>query len=242
MSEVGEREPSIHQELEKIRDFTTRLREEGRIGADFEPRKKYFVELVGSLREAESKGEISSDVFDESVGELIAIESYLSDHDALTGLPNYRGYQERIKSSVAAAERHKMPLSLMVIDIDYFKQLNDEWGHDVGNLFLISLATLLENETRQDDFLARYGGEEFVIILPNTDKEEAKVFAERIRRQTSKFLNSSVPEVNLTKPVTISIGVGQWQKGETPKVFFHKIDEGLSEAKKTGRNKVVMVE
>jgi len=243
MSEVGEREPSIYQELEKIRDFITRLREEGRIGADFEPRKKYFVELVGRLREAESKGEIPSDVFDESVGELIAIESYISDHDALTGLPNYRGYQERIKSSIASAERHKMPLTLMVFDIDHFKQLNDELGHDIGNLFLISLATLLQEELRRgDDFLARYGGEEFVIILPNTDREKASVFAEKIRGKTAEYLNSSVPEANLTRPVTISVGVGQWQKGQTPEALFSKIDDGLREAKETGRNRVVVVE
>lgn len=242
MEITPEAETSLRQELESIKKLTARLKETGRIGEDFQPRKEYFIELIRRIRKAREEGILTPEEFDESVGEYLALKDYTSDHDTLTGLYNFRGYQERIESSVAAAERHGAPLSFMIIDIDHFKQLNDELGHDIGNLFLISLATLLEVETRKEDFLARYGGEEFVVILPNVDQKSSAVFAERLRQKTSEYLKSSVPEANVSKPVTISIGVGQWRKGETPIDFFQRIDRSLLEAKKVGRDKVVVAE
>lgn len=150
--------------------------------------------------------------------------------DVLTGLPNRRSFNEQIGIEWGRALRDKEPLSILMIDVDDFKQYNDKHGHLQGDVLLQTIAGIfVKSVERSGDFIARWGGEEFVVLLPNTELNEAVVVAERVRAN-----------VENTIITTISIGVNS----ETPDPenttdkFIAKADAMLYEAKKTGKNKV----
>ena len=158
--------------------------------------------------------------------------------DGLTGLYNHRYFQEKLDSEVLRAERFNTPMSLLMLDVDYFKKFNDTHGHPAGDEVLKRMAFLLVENVREVDTVARYGGEEFVIILPQTDKAQAMAVAEKIRSivEETKFPNEQ------TQPggqLTTSIGVGSLpDDGHTAADILHKADDALYSAKETGRNRV----
>jgi diguanylate cyclase (GGDEF)-like protein len=124
--------------------------------------------------------------------ELVAMNALLSQAaitDGLTGLRNHRAFQESLMNLVQMAERYGQPLSLIMLDIDYFKQFNDRFGHPAGDELLRQVASLLRRSARAYDVVARYGGEEFAILLPNTDLNEAVRVAERLRQQIEALPN-----------------------------------------------------
>jgi diguanylate cyclase (GGDEF)-like protein len=153
--------------------------------------------------------------------------------DALTGVPNRRAYDTKLQEEHARAKRTGAPLSLLLIDIDLFKQYNDTFGHPAGDSALQSVARVLQASLRPYDFLARYGGEEFVIVLPATDLGDAIVVAERIRGLVA---NSEFPH----RKFTISIGVARLDSHADVKALVQAADNGLYRAKASGRNKVVV--
>jgi len=166
----------------------------------------------------------------------------LSFKDGLTGLINRRRFDALVQTEWGAARRTKQPLSLLMIDIDFFKQYNDRYGHVRGDDCLKRIAeTLGAGASRPRDFLARYGGEEFVLVLPDTDAKGAAHIAERCRAAVA---NQAIPhEASSVAPhVTISIGVGTIvpTAESDPVQFIEVVDKRLYRAKQTGRNRLVV--
>ncbi len=153
--------------------------------------------------------------------------------DALTGIPNRRAYDQKLSEEFARAKRTGAPLSLLMLDIDNFKQYNDNFGHLAGDSALQSVARVLLSSLRPYDFLARYGGEEFAIILPSTDLADAIVVAERVRGLVAA---SEFPH----RKFTISVGVSRLDIDAGTKALVQAADIGLYRAKASGRNKVVI--
>ena len=162
--------------------------------------------------------------------------------DALTGFNNRRQLEERIKQEVSSAKRQKRNLCAIMTDIDFFKSVNDTYGHAVGDLVLKTVSRVIKLQLRDYDIAGRYGGEEFSIILPYTKLIEAKMVAERLRRAVEKTkidiskLNSDVSEKEIG--VTISLGISEYMDGDDEKTILQKADKALYKAKESGRNKV----
>ncbi len=158
--------------------------------------------------------------------------------DGLTGLLNRLAIDELLAKSFRKAVEGKETLSLVMLDIDFFKKVNDTFGHQTGDIILKLIATTLKKLSRPFDHVGRYGGEEFIIILNNTDLSEALVYAERIRKEIEhlgKLLANRFPGLSLT----VSAGVSQYQKNiKNRDALITKADKALYVAKKTGRNKV----
>ncbi|OGQ34346.1 MAG: hypothetical protein A3F16_01180 [Deltaproteobacteria bacterium RIFCSPHIGHO2_12_FULL_43_9] len=160
--------------------------------------------------------------------------------DALTNLYNRRYFLQRLGEEISRVERFQRNLSLLMVDVDYFKEYNDISGHPSGDKALKKIANILIENSRKVDTVARYGGEEFVILLPETPKEGAKLFAERIRKaiEMTKFdFQSRLPSKNMT----ISIGLASYPEDCPPDKLIANADKALYDAKKKGRNCVVVV-
>jgi len=168
------------------------------------------------------------------VKQIKAIEELgLIDH--LTGIPNRRGFDNKVHSEWLRAIREKTSFSLAILDIDHFKVYNDDYGHAQGDVLLRMLAQKITSMLRRPaDFLARWGGEEFVIMLPNTTRKGAMERAEEIRKGVQKMVVPNLPSA------TISIGVTSLVPSLKSSVddFFNMADKALYKAKNTGRNKV----
>ena len=162
----------------------------------------------------------------------------LSITDPLTKLYNRRYFSEISIKLLELAKRQKQPLSLMILDIDKFKNINDTYGHDVGDEVIISLANLLKKIQRKSDVVCRFGGEEFVLLLPNTDYDDAKKVAEKIRKKVKK--SEVLYGKNNSLKFTVSIGVAQVDTTNENSIepALKRADNALYEAKKSGRNMV----
>ena len=160
----------------------------------------------------------------------------LAYYDPLTGLPNRRFFFEHASLIFEEVKRYEKLLSLLVMDIDHFKEINDTYGHNVGDLVLKTFADVLRGIVRKSDICARLGGEEFVVLLPNTDLEEARVLAERIRAAAAK---NPVEHDSTVILFTVSIGVAQYRKGmQNIYELIEEADIALYRAKEGGRNRV----
>lgn len=164
--------------------------------------------------------------------------------DALTGLNNRRQFEVRLKQESANAGRNKKPLCCIMLDIDYFKKVNDTWGHSAGDCVLKNVAKIVAQGLREYDIASRYGGEEFCILLPDTKIREAVFVAQRLRAAVEKAdINISEDQVLGvdTLKVTISVGVSEYNEYmETPERLHQSADIALYEAKRRGRNRVVV--
>ncbi|EAR09820.1 sensor domain-containing diguanylate cyclase [Reinekea blandensis] len=162
-------------------------------------------------------------------------ERQLSMLDPLTGLPNRQGFDRRLSAELARAERYDQALSIAIIDIDFFKRINDEFGHLVGDKVLKMMAKEMKRVCRESDFLSRFGGEEFVLLLPQTTLEEGLTAVDKLRRhvETRPFHYQNTP-VNLT----VSAGVAQRQVNETLESWLDRADAALYVSKREGRNRV----
>ena len=159
-------------------------------------------------------------------------------HDDLTGLHNRRYFNERLIDETDRAKRYGSEISLLLCDIDYFKNVNDTYGHPVGDDVLTWIAKVFRNKLRRTDIVARYGGEEFAIILLNTEKEKAFEIAEGLR---CTIAESALPGNEVVK-VTISIGISSFGiDASTFDGLVSSADRALYHAKSQGRNKVCMI-
>jgi diguanylate cyclase (GGDEF)-like protein/PAS domain S-box-containing protein len=160
----------------------------------------------------------------------------LSREDPLTGLANRREFDARLALEHERAVRHELPLSVAMLDLDFFKRVNDAWGHAVGDEVLRQVAAILRAQCRTVDLPARYGGEEFVIALPDTSLMEANALCERIRVAVQDY---DWPSIQPGLALTISIGVAMREPVDTPRTLVEAADHALYEAKSGGRNRVV---
>ncbi len=152
--------------------------------------------------------------------------------DMLTGINNRRAFDSRLEEEFQRASRYNKSCSLVMIDIDYFKEFNDTYGHPAGDEALRAVANLLKSEIRAHDFLARYGGEEFAVILPNTNLKGSIVMGERFRRTVQRAAWKN-------RPITISVGTATIDKSiKTPGELLRASDHALYHAKQIGRNRV----
>ncbi|MFJ7665690.1 sensor domain-containing diguanylate cyclase [Lysinibacillus sp. NPDC097195] len=151
--------------------------------------------------------------------------------DKLTGLKNRRFFQEKLDEQLVLFNKTAKPFSLLILDIDHFKKVNDTFGHQVGDEVLAQLAQLLSDQTRQADIVARYGGEEFVVILPETGVHDSLIIAEQLRQAVE---HAQWP----TGSITISIGIATVTDKDNDVTILKKADEALYISKENGRNRV----
>ena len=155
--------------------------------------------------------------------------------DALTNLNNRRQFEVRLKQEIATTKRQKNPLCAMMIDIDFFKKVNDTYGHASGDAVLRTVASIIKEHLRESDIPSRYGGEEFAVLLPYTHIEEAKIVGERLRKAVEE---TPIPIDKKNINVTISMGLAEFSPQETGEELFKRADSALYEAKEGGRNRV----
>jgi diguanylate cyclase (GGDEF)-like protein len=155
--------------------------------------------------------------------------------DPLTGCYNRRGFDEHLKVEMVRARRYRRPISLMVLDVDHFKQVNDGYGHLVGDVVLRRLAEVLASQFRTTDVVCRFGGDEFAVIFPETPREDVMRLAERLRARVAGLY----PGEELPRVLTISLGIAAFPEdaGE-PEALLHAADRALYRAKAGGRNRV----
>jgi len=172
---------------------------------------------------------------------LIAFLENLSITDALTGIANRRHFEWRLSEEIERARRYKYPLSALMLDLDHFKQVNDNYGHQIGDIVLQQVAQRLRRILRRTDFLARYGGEEFIVLAPQTPADRALILAERLRQVIAE---SPIPVAdNLQIHITISIGVAVFPNhAQNESELIGAADAALYKAKQMGRNRVCMFE
>ena len=159
--------------------------------------------------------------------------------DALTGLYNSRHFFSQIKTEIKRYDRYFRALSLLIIDIDFFKQYNDTWGHLEGDKVLMGIGQVISSCMRSMDTAYRYGGEEFAILLPETKLQKACVVGARIKDNISSKLFE--PEPGIQKSVTVSIGATELKEGEDFRSFISRTDKALYKSKDSGRNKLTYI-
>ncbi len=158
----------------------------------------------------------------------------LSITDALTQIPNRLHLDECYANELERAKRYNSVFSVMIIDIDFFKHVNDEYGHKTGDDVLVQIANILKENIRNLDVLGRWGGEEFLIICPETNIQHAQILAEKIRKIIE------IHDFKISKHITCSLGVTEFKHDDNAEDTFKRSDKALYEAKNSGRNKVVI--
>ncbi len=161
---------------------------------------------------------------------------HLATVDPLTGVKNRRSMDQELEVAAATAERNGLPYALVMLDLDHFKSINDEYGHSVGDNVLIEMVELLKQNTRRTDQLFRFGGEEFVLLLPGVDGVSLKAVMHNLQQVMRKYLKHP------GGPVTASFGVALLRHGETVESWLARADEALYQAKETGRDRIVFAD
>ena len=171
------------------------------------------------------------------VGRLVDELRKLSLHDALTGLLNRRAMEETLHAQIRSSRRSSQPFAVMMLDLDYFKRINDAYGHAVGDLALKHVSSLLKGTLREIDHLARFGGEEFVLLMPGASLSEAEPVAERLR---TLLATQPLVHQNIEVALSVSIGVAEWRGADdNSPALLQRADAALFQAKVQGRNRVV---
>ena len=179
--------------------------------------------------------------------EVAALRQQLTDlsdlvrTDPLTGIANYRYFIQALEQEIERTLRSGQPTSLIMLDIDFFKKVNDQWGHEVGNQALAHLSQLLQKTVRKLDIPCRYGGEEFAIILPDTTLAASIPVAERIRQEIEK--SPLIVERQLLQ-LTVSLGIATYTEQQNSGIedLIKRADQYLYQAKETGRNRTCHAE
>ena len=216
--------------------------EQNEVGLD---PKSLIENLLNELAQAVTRATKLEARFVESTRELDAIRDSLSKSeeraktDTLTDLPNRRALDEFFRKAQIAAMEQGEPLGVLLIDIDHFKTFNDNFGHGVGDQVLRLMANVLRERLRETDLPARYGGEELIAVLPGADLATCVAVAERIRRLISESRITRRSTGEILPSITVSIGVGQFQFGESMADLIERCDRALYLAKRTGRDRVV---
>jgi diguanylate cyclase (GGDEF)-like protein len=170
----------------------------------------------------------------ESINESVSMLYEAATHDEKTGLYNNKFFETLLEMEMEKAKRGQEKLCLVMTDIDFFKKINDKYGHIKADEFLKRLADIMRKHVRGSDVVARFGGEEFIILLPETNLEMAKKFSARLR--TAIHSDSILKKYG----VTVSGGITQYKAKDNKKTFKERVDKALYEAKETGRDKFIV--
>lgn len=215
---------------EKLAEITLALREKEQLErSERETMLIALQEMDSRLKELEEEAT--------QFRKRLAEQKFRSLQDALTELPNRAAFDERYELELKRFKRYNKPLSIVLADVDHFKNINDSYGHSAGDKTLKVIAKALRQSLRESDFIARYGGEEFVLLFPETPLHELEaplnMLREKIKRIPFKFKDQNVP-------ITISFGATQIKASDTGRAAFDRADEALYDAKRDGRDKVVL--
>jgi diguanylate cyclase len=240
-SNVDQQLSRVRTEIESATDLQTlRLAMnhsmDGLLGVltDFQDRVKTSLSDM-HMRQAELTSQLQALQEDNrKLVEQVTQERELSMRDPLTQLPNRQGFDARLAEEIARSERYQQPCCIALLDIDFFKSINDQYGHLAGDKVLKVLAKEMRSQLRQSDYLARYGGEEFVLLLPQTEIVSGMQALEKMRLHISQC-----PFNFQRKPVqiTFSAGISAYRNGETADQWLNRADEALYNSKGSGRNK-----
>ncbi|GIU49876.1 GGDEF domain-containing protein [Shewanella algidipiscicola] len=211
------------------------------------PDQKTLDGLIDALAQEVSSVVLSNQQMEQSLSmmsqEIVGLKSEMQNlnlvamTDQLTSLYNRRAFDEELLSHIQYFKQHNTHSSLLIIDIDNFKQFNDLHGHLVGDKVLAYIALALKQGVRGEDFVARYGGEEFVVLLPDTDHAGAMVVAELLRSRIAERRLSIGKDNKLSLgAITVSVGVASLRRGDDRDSYFIRADESLYRAKSAGRN------
>lgn len=239
----------VRQELQEMRANVETSTDLGKLKFDIEDMVNRIVSAVDTFHtvEKQRRDEVYERI--ESLGqrmesmeaEATELKSSLEAQrlealrDALTELPNRAAYDEQVNAEFTRWRRHNRPLSLAIIDIDYFKKINDTLGHLRGDKVLRLVAREIARRVRNEDFVARYGGEEFVVVMPETDLQSAYVAMEKVRTAIEECpFNFNQQRI----PITASFGISSFQEGDEIETCFERADKALYRAKDEGRNRI----
>lgn len=170
---------------------------------------------------------IRQDISSQKYNEQVSLIDYL------TQVYNKKYYDEILEKEIYSAGRYGYNLSLLLLDIDFFKKINDTFGHQVGDSVLKEFANLLVENTRKSDIISRIGGEEFTIIVENDTIESANAFAGKLRREIEEHQFKAIEKL------TVSIGISSFVQGDTAQTLFKRVDDAMYQAKNNGRNQMV---
>ncbi|HLI99105.1 MAG TPA: GGDEF domain-containing protein [Bradyrhizobium sp.] len=232
-----------------ISDNRTQIETLGEVSSQCRPTadpRSIIEKLMNELSNATSRSSALEANFLKTTKDLDQIKDSLklaeqhSNTDPLTGLANRRSLDAFLRSAQIAAMETGNPLSILMIDIDHFKQFNDSFGHQVGDQVLRLVAKILQENVRDCDLAARYGGEELMAILPDAALDACADAAERIRRRIAEARLTRRTTGEEVSSVTVSIGVAQFRMAESADSLIERCDRALYQAKRAGRNRTVM--
>ncbi len=210
----------------------------------------FFVQYLKGSRKA--KGKLNkNNVLEEAIAKQLSLSisniklrnllESQAVHDPLTGLLNRRYIDHTLQRELYQAQRYSRPLSVIMIDIDYFKNINDTYGHKAGDTTLKETARLLQEKSRKEDIVCRFGGEEFLIVMQETTQKRALERADEIRKAVEGHSFSF--NAGQTKKITISLGISAFpENGQSIEDLILRADQALYKAKKQGRNRVETAE
>lgn len=244
---IGKPIANCYYDLEDRVNLLEKMRKEGAV-VDYEVRLKtkedrYVMVSVNSqflFDESGNPSGVEGSLHDiterkkatEELKHLNELLSCQATTDPLTGIPNRTRFSEALSIEILRSKRFRLPLSLIIFDVDHFKKINDTYGHNTGDCALQYLSGLVAKAIRRHDLFARWGGEEFLIMVTNTGQHGADLFAERLRLMIEKF---DIPEVG---HLTCSFGVAAFSSDDTDEVLINRADQALYRAKAGGRNRV----
>jgi diguanylate cyclase len=216
----------VNAQLERMRESMTTFREKE----------------TDRIRRSEDRSEQLQDKLQEMETEAADLRNQIQENraqllcDAVTGVNSRFAYEERMDLEFIRWKRFAAPMSFLLWDIDFFKSINDTFGHQAGDRVLRMVAQLISSRIRESDFFARVGGEEFAMLLPGTGTGDAQRIAEEIRTtvEQSGFNHKGNPV-----KITLSCGLTEFRSGDTPELVFERADDSLYKAKQSGRNRIV---
>lgn len=226
VAEVSQMKGLIQGSLENIRQHLAEQRQQE------ESRQEELEQQLKAMNQRLVQMEGESD----QLRVRLAKERIQAMTDPLTSVPNRLGYEKRVAQEYARWQRYDSPLSLVLCDIDFFKRINDTYGHKAGDRALMAITKTINQHLRETDFLARIGGEEFVVLLPETSLEDAKSAAEKLRKgvEACEFVYDGKPV-----PITMSGGVATFHHGDEVDEVYLRADKALYRAKDKGRNRFI---
>lgn len=243
LGDEGNRANPLYEPLENLwathRDLARRIDRISRISDAYQTitkeKEQSLTERINKQLRQLSKVARISDHYQKMMHDLNLALREASNHDPLTGLGNRRLLTERLKEETERARRYSRPFSIAMLDIDRFKSINDQHGHELGDQVLVEISRVLDAEIREQDVCGRWGGEEFLVLLPETGLEKAAQVMERIRLAIAGLVVRIGED---TISATTSIGVAEYQPGFSYSDTINQADAALLLAKRSGRDRI----